>query len=125
MEGIWCPKCESFYKSAAILAKNCGFKLCGELYGKSLYLQCLKAKHMTPLSYSKRLQGTIKCSGCRRDEREAQKQRLREEERLQDAYFTEMQEQMFAEAKRDMEAELAQGHFSGFMQGGPAFMDEA
>lgn len=32
---------------------------------------------------------------------------------------------MFAEAKRDMEAELAHGQFSGFMQGGPTFMDEA
>ena len=36
-----------------------------------------------------------------------------------------MQEKMFAQARRDMEQDLSQGLFCGFMQGGPAFMDEA
>jgi|Transcript_6339 hypothetical protein len=66
----------------------------------------------------------MKCNGCRKDEREAVKQRLREEERLQDAYYTQMQEQMFAEARRDMEKEIASGRSYSFMQTGPAFMDE-
>ena len=32
MNGCWCPKCESFYKGAEIIAKSCGFRLCGDLY---------------------------------------------------------------------------------------------
>ena len=51
----WCPKCESFYRGAATIAKNCGFKLCGEIYSKNLSLKCNKAKHVTDLSYQKRL----------------------------------------------------------------------
>ena len=30
--GCWCLKCESFFKSAETAAKNCGFRLIGELY---------------------------------------------------------------------------------------------
>lgn len=101
--GIWCPKCESFFKSAAVLAKNCGFRLCGELYATDLTFKCLRAKHSTPISYQKRLQGNMKCTGCRKDEREAVKQRLREEERAQDEYYRQMQEKMFAEARQEME----------------------
>ena len=73
LAGVWCPKCESFYQSAAILAKTCGFRLAGELYDAQLFFKCLKAKHSTPISYSKRLQGNMKCNGCRKDEREAAK----------------------------------------------------
>ena len=108
-QGCWCPKCEAFYKSADILAKKCGFKICGDLYSSSLEFKCLKALHSTPLTYSKRLQGNMKCAGCRKDDREAAKERRREEERLQDAYYSEMQEKMFAEARREMEKELAAG----------------
>ena len=133
--GCWCPKCESFFKSAETIAKNCGFRLIGDLYSSNLVLKCLKAKHVTPLSYQKRLQGNLKCTSCRKDEREAIKEKLREEERLQDAYYTEMQEKMFAEARRDMEKEIAEAglnggfssnHHSGFGQQKPSFfMDEA
>jgi len=116
LESIWCPKCEAFWKSAEILAKDCGFQLCGELYSRSLSLKCLKAQHSTSLSYSRRLQGNLKCSACRKEERESVKQRLREEERLQDAYYTEMQEQMFAEARREMEKELASSGFKVYAE---------
>ena len=78
----WCQKCETFYRSAALIAKNCGFKLCGEIYSKNLSLKCEKAKHVTVLSYQKRLvQGNFKCTACRKDERDAVKARLREEQR--------------------------------------------
>ncbi len=73
VEGSWCPKCESFFKQAQNLARNCGFKLCGQLYSKELQLRCLKANHTTTISCSKRLQGNLKCSGCRKHEREAVK----------------------------------------------------
>ena len=106
MAGVWCPKCESFYRSAEILAKNCGFKLVGDLYADNLSLRCLHGKHSTPLCYQKRLQGSMKCSGCRRDEREAVRERRREDERRQDEYYRVMQEKMFAEARCDMEKEM-------------------
>lgn len=119
----WCPKCESFYRGAATIAKNCGFKLCGEIYSKNLSLKCNKAKHVTELSYQKRLQGNLKCAACRKDERDAVKARLREEERLQDQYYSQMQEKMFAQARLDMEREMADAGLSGYEQ--PFFMDEA
>ena len=90
LDGIWCPKCQAFFKGAEVLAKNCGFKLYGEMFSSKLVLKCLKAKHVTPLSYNRRMQGNLKCSGCRKDEREAVKQRLREEERQKEAYYAEM-----------------------------------
>ena len=34
----------------------------------------------------------MSCAACRKDEREAAKERLREEERIQDAYYAELQE---------------------------------
>ena len=91
------------------MAKSCGFRLCGEIFATNLSLKCIRAKHSTPLFYSKRLQGNMNCAGCRKDEREAVKQRLREEERLQDEYYRQMQEKMFAEARQEMEKELAGG----------------
>lgn len=125
-EGLWCPKCESFYKSAQIIAKNCGFRLCGDLYADTLAFKCLKAKHPTILSYSRRLQGNIKCAGCRKDERETVKERLRAEERVQDAYYAEMQEKMFAEARQEMQKEFSQGLYSNFKPtSGSMFMDDA
>ena len=81
------------------------------MYADNLSLKCHKSKHETVLSYQKRLQGNMKCSLCRKEEREAVKERLREEERLKDAYYTEMQEQMFAEARREMEKEMASSGF--------------
>ena len=62
------------------------------MYTDNLTLKCHKSKHETALSYQKRLQGNMKCTMCRKEEREAVKERLREEERLKDAYYTEMQE---------------------------------
>lgn len=44
-EGCWCTKCESFFKSAQIVAKNNEFKLLGDIYSSNLILKCLKAKH--------------------------------------------------------------------------------
>ena len=126
LSGVWCPKCESFFKSAELIAKNCGFKLCGDLYSNNLVLRCLKAKHhTTPISYKHRLQANMKCAGCRKEEREAVKQRLREEERIQNEYYAKMQEQMFAQARLDMEKELAAGAPFGFVPTAEsAFMDE-
>ena len=130
-DGCWCPKCESFYKGAQIIAKSCGFRLCGDLYAKKLELKCLKAKHVTPISSQKRIQANLKCASCRKNEREAVKERLREEERIQDAYYTAMQEKMFAEARREMEKEIADaGLGSGYngsfgQQSSSYFMDEA
>lgn len=123
LSGIWCPKCESFFKSAAILAKNCGFRICGGLYAADLTFKCIRARHSTPISYQKRLQGNMKCAGCRKDEREAVKQRLREEERAQDEYYRQMQEKMFAEARQEMEKEMARG-FSYPTHSSSVFMDE-
>ena len=48
---------------------------------------------------------------------------MREEERQQDQYYSEMQEKMFAEARKDMEREMAEAGFSGYEQ--PFFMTEA
>ena len=48
---------------------------------------------------------------------------LREEERLQDQYYSQMQEKMFAQARLDMEREMADAGLSGCEQ--PFFMDEA
>lgn len=107
LPGCWCLKCENFYKSAEIAAKNCGFKLVGEIYAPNLILKCIKAKHSTPLIYSKRIQSNMHCAECKKDEREAVKQKLKEEERLQDEYYRQMQEKMFAEARQEMEKELA------------------
>jgi len=103
----WCHKCESFYRGASIVAKNCGFKLCGEIYSQNLSLKCLTARPVTDLSYQKRLQRNLKCASCRKDERDAVKEKLREEERRQDQYYTEMQEKMFEQARRDMEKDMA------------------
>ena len=59
----------------------------------------------------------MKCTTCRKDEREAFKQRLREEERLQNAYYTEMQEKMFAQARIEMEKNIASGAYTaGYCQ---------
>lgn len=91
----WCHKCESFFRSASAIAKKCGFELRGEIFSQNLSLECLKSKHVTVISYQKRLQGNLKCAGCRKDERDAAKEKLREEERRQDQYYTEMQEKMF------------------------------
>ena len=127
-EGHWCPKCESFFKEAAEIARNCGFKLCGGLYGSKLTMRCVKAKHSVVLSYQRRLTSSMKCAECKKEEREAVKHRLIEEERLQDAYYSQMQEQMFAEARREMEQELAGQAFAGigfgFHSHSAMFMDE-
>ena len=52
---IWCHKCESYFKGAEVVAKTCGFKLCGDLYGTKLAFKCLKAKHVTPIVFGRRL----------------------------------------------------------------------
>ena len=59
----------------------------------------------------------MKCIGCRKQEREAVKERIREDERLQDAYYAEIQEKMFEDAKREMEKEIAAGAGQGVQFG--------
>ena len=49
-DNIWCPKCESFYKGAEIIAKKNGFKLSGEIYMDNLVFTCLKNDHKTSIS---------------------------------------------------------------------------
>lgn len=115
--GAWCPKCESFYRNCQEVAQQSGFSLVGEMFAEKLSLRCNKAKHEIPLSYQRRLQVDLKCAGCKRDEREAAKKRLRDEERRQNEYYAKMQERMFQEAREEMHKKLAQGPTFG----GPAF----
>lgn len=106
MFGCWCPKCEEFFTACRKIARDAGFKLEGKLYSKSLAFRCPDRKHCMPISYNKRVSQIASCADCKREQKEALKEKLRREEEQQSKYISEMQEQMFRKAREDMEREL-------------------
>ena len=64
----------------------------------------------------------IRCADCKKDEREAHKMRMQEEDKVRQQYYAEMQEKMFQEAREEMDKDIKdqtfrqQGNapFSGF-----------
>jgi hypothetical protein len=84
--GSWCPKCEEFYSAAKAFAKESGYKLEGKLFSKHLSLKCPERKHSVPLPYSyskQRINIISQCQECKREHKEALKQKLRQEEEQQ------------------------------------------
>lgn len=64
-----------------------------------------------PISYNKRVSQIASCTDCKREQKEALKEKLRREEEQQSKYISEMQEQMFRKAREDMERELKSNRF--------------
>ena len=72
----WCPKCETKFTTAEQLAKQKGFKLIGEMYGKSLAFECSKVAgdiHVNKIAISRPLPASFRCLKCSKIEREAAK----------------------------------------------------
>jgi len=109
--GCWCPKCEEFYSSCKTIAKNSGLKLEGKLYSKILSFKCPERKHCTPISYNKRISQILSCADCKREQKEAMKERIRQEEEQQSKHISQMQEEMFRKAREEMERELRHGGY--------------
>jgi len=109
--GCWCPKCEEFYAACNTIAKQAGFRLDGKLYSKILNFRCAERKHCTPISYNKRISQSLSCQHCKREQKEALKEKLRQEEEQQSKYISQMQEQMFRKAREEMEKELKNNFF--------------
>lgn len=104
--GSWCPKCEAFYRSCKDTAYSCGFRLQGKLYADSLSFECVAKGHVTAISQSKRINGFVSCSACRKEDREQVKasQKLAEEEQREEC--ARQQKKLFADAKAKMDEEL-------------------
>jgi len=79
----WCTRCEELYTDFQGIAQNSDLTLVGKLYSKKLSFKCKAKGHLIKISdCSKRLhQRRISCADCRKDEREAVKREMREEER--------------------------------------------
>lgn len=91
------------------------------MYSKTLFFQCADRKHRTPISYNKRISQSLNCSDCKREQKEAMKEKLRQEEEQQSKYMSQKQEEMFRKAREEMERELQnnsfnskQGNFKGY-----------
>lgn len=88
------------------VGKESGFKLEGRCYSQNLAFKCPGAKHSQPISYNKRVSQVLNCAECKREQKEAHKQKLRQEEEQQSRYISQMQEEMFRKAREEMEREL-------------------
>lgn len=86
--GCWCPKCEEFYSACRTMAKESGFKLEGKIFSTNLSYRCPERKHSLPLSYNKRVSQILNCADCKREQKEALKQKLRQEEEQQSKYIS-------------------------------------
>lgn len=109
--GCWCPKCEEFYTCCKNIAKSSGFKLEGKLYAKNLSFKCPERRHCTPISYNKRISQVLNCADCKREQKEALKEKIRQEEEQQSKHISQMQEEMFRKAREEMERELKHGSY--------------
>lgn len=115
--GCWCPKCEEFYSACKTIAKQAGFRLDGKIYSKTLNFKCAESKHCMPVSYNKRISQSLSCSDCKREQKEAIKEKLRQEEEQQSKYISQMQEEMFRKAREEMERELKSNSFDSRQAG--------
>jgi hypothetical protein len=68
--GTWCPKCEAFYKSCRDTAYSCNLKLVGKMFSDNLSFECLARGHNIPINQSKRINGFVSCTACRKENRE-------------------------------------------------------
>lgn len=77
----------------------------GKLYSKKLAFMCIAKKHVTKIrDCSRRLHtGIISCAECRKDEREAAKRAMLEEERKRQEIYAQRQEEMFRKAREEMQ----------------------
>lgn len=105
----WCNRCVTLYRDFQNVAERSGFTLVGKLYSRKLAFKCEK-NHLTKIrDCSKRLhQEVVNCADCRREEKEAVKREMMEDERRQQEIFAAKQEEMFRKARLQMENELNQ-----------------
>ena len=61
----------------------------------------------------------IRCVDCKKDEREAHKIRLKEEDKARQQYYADMQEKMFQEAREEMDKDIKDQTFR--QQGNASF----
>jgi hypothetical protein len=86
----WCPKCESFYLNCQKTATKSGFKLSGKIYSINLGFKCPEKKHLTKISYNRRLTSCpLVCTLCRKEEIENAKIQMREEEERHSTYLAQ------------------------------------
>lgn len=109
--GCWCPKCEEFYSACKQIAKSSGFRLSGKLFSKDLSFRCPAANHCVPILNFKKVSATLSCAECKKDQREAFKQKLKQEEEEQRKYISQKQEEMFRKAREEMEREMRNNPF--------------
>jgi len=78
----WCNRCVILYRDFQDVAERSGFTLVGKLYSRKLAFKCPK-NHLTKIrDCSKRLhQGVVSCADCRKEEKEAVKREMMEDER--------------------------------------------
>ena len=105
----WCSKCEEFYRTCQKLAAASGFKLMGSMYSNDLSFRCPAQKHLTKISYSRRHSSSLTCSGCKKDERESAKAKIKREDDQRHAEFATMQDQIFRKAQAALDEELRSG----------------
>lgn len=69
---VWCPKCVAFYRNCQSTAKSFNFSLVGKIYSSKLYFCCPRSKHLTKISYSRRLNTNIalSCATCLKQDRD-------------------------------------------------------
>lgn len=101
---IWCPKCVAFYRNCQSTARSYNFSLVGKIYSSKLYFCCPRSKHLTKISYSRRLNTNIalSCANCLKQEREVLKTNQKIEEQQQSEYLSKIQEELFQKAKAAM-----------------------
>ena len=64
--GLWCPKCELFWRSCLEFANQSNFKLISKPYETKQVFKCSQRRHKISVKPNKRLQGGMQCGECRK-----------------------------------------------------------
>ncbi len=104
----WCYKCKKFYQSCKEVAAKNDIRVVDGLFSTKITLQCQRRSHQFKISYSKKLQ-TLSCSDCRKEEREEWKEQLKQEEIKKNEYYLRQQQELFEQARREMESDHHRG----------------
>jgi hypothetical protein len=96
LQDIWCKKCREYYHQCQFIANQSGLQVIGGLYCQSIVLFCQKDKHLFSISYNRKLShNSLSCQQCKLSEKERQRQKALEEERLKDELLADAQQKLF------------------------------
>ena len=102
----WCNKCAKFYARVKTACGKLHLNMLGGLFQKRILLQCQNSgSHHFSISYNKKLE-QLSCMKCRMEEKEQLKEKLKQEEELHRETLRNEQEQLYAQAKQQMDREL-------------------